>query len=54
MRENDRVEIIADRNQILIRSAKRKYVDLDEIFEGYTGEYVCAEADTGSIGREVL
>ena len=54
MRENDRVDIIAEKHQIVIRSAKRKYASLDEIFEGYTGDYVCAEVDTGATGREVL
>ena len=54
MRESDRVEIITEKQQIVIRPAKRKYANLDEIFEGYTGDYVCAEADTGTVGREVL
>jgi len=54
MRESDKVEIIAENHQIVIRPAKRKYTSLDEIFEGYTGDYVCAEADTGTVGREVL
>ena len=54
MRENDRVEITTEKQQIIIRPAKRKYASLDEIFAGYTGDYVCAEADTGTVGREVL
>jgi len=54
LRENDRVEIVADDAQIVIRPAKRRYADLDELFEGYTGGYVCEEADTGRLGREVL
>ena len=54
MRESDRVEIIAEKQQIVIRPAKRKYASLDELFEGYTGGYVCTEAETGTVGREVL
>ena len=54
MRESDRVEIITEKQQIIIRPAKRKYANLDEIFEGYTGDCVCTEADTGTAGREVL
>jgi len=54
MREKDRVEIITEKHQIVIRPVKRKYADLDEIFEGYTGDYTCTEADTGIVGREVL
>ena len=54
IRESDRVEIITEKHQIIIRPVKRKYASLDEIFEGYTGDYVCTEADTGTVGREVL
>ena len=54
MRESDKVEITTDKHQIVIRPVKRKYASLDEIFEGYTGDYVCTEADTGTVGREVL
>ena len=54
MREKDRVEIITVNKQIVIRPAKRKYASLDEIFDGYTGDYVSTEADTGTVGREVL
>ena len=54
IRENDKVEIISENHQIIIRPIKRKYASLDELFEGYTGTYTCAEADTGNVGREVL
>ena len=54
MRESDKVEIISENNQIIIRPAKRKYSSLDEIFEGYSGGYICEEADTGIVGREEL
>ena len=54
MRENDRVEIMTEKNKIIIRPAKRRYTSLDEVFEGYTGNYRCTEADTGTAGQEVL
>jgi antitoxin MazE len=54
MRESDKVEIITESHQIVIRPVKRKYTSLDEIFENYTGDYLCEEADTGVFGREVL
>ena len=54
MRENDKVEILSENHQIIIRPAKRKYTCLDEIFEGYTENYVCSEAETGTFGREEL
>ena len=54
MRENDKVEIISENHQIIIRPIKRKYASLDELFEGYSGTYTCTEADTGNVGREVL
>jgi len=54
LKEGDTVEIIADNNQLVIRKA-RGYQSLDALFEGYSGEYRCSEADTGEpVGREVL
>jgi len=53
-RENDRVEIVSDNNQIIIRAKKRKYTSLDEVFEGYSEKYLCEEAYTGIIGQEVM
>jgi antitoxin MazE len=54
--ESDAVEIsTASPGIIIIKNTKRKYTDLNEVFEGYNGSYVCREADTGNpVGREVL
>ena len=52
--ENDKVEIIADESEIIIKRAKRKYNSLDELFSDYNGDYKCEEIDTGTVGREVL
>jgi len=54
LKEGDAVEIIPEDGQIIIRKA-RGYLSLDALFAGYSGDYRCAEADTGdSVGREVL
>lgn len=54
LRENDRVEIVADEQGITLRKA-REYKDLDALFAGYEGETRVAEFDTGeAVGREVL
>jgi hypothetical protein len=31
-----------------------KALSLDELFEGYSGDCACTEADTGIVGREVI
>lgn len=46
LRENDRVEIHSVSNEIVIRPSNRRYTSLDEIFEGYTGDYNCTEVGT--------
>lgn len=54
LRENDDVEIIASEETITIRKVKR-HRSLDELFAGYTGDYVPAEFDTGeNVGLEVF
>ncbi|GAV25392.1 AbrB family transcriptional regulator [Carboxydothermus islandicus] len=54
LQENDKVEIIVDQDAILIRKAKPKYKNLDELFANYQGNYHCEEVDTGSpVGNEV-
>ena len=53
--ENDKVEIIADESEIIIKKASRKYSNLDDLFADYDGDYKCTEADTGAaIGKEVF
>ena len=56
LRENERVEITAEQDVITIKKAnKRKYKNLEELFNGYTGDYNCSEWNTGtSVGKEVL
>ena len=54
-KENEQVEIIANDGIITIKkSTKKKYNSLEDIFEGYTGNYKCEEWDTGHIGKEVF
>ena len=49
--ENDEVELIADKETILLR----KLQTLDELFAGYEGDYQPMEIDTGAdVGLEVL
>ena len=54
IKENDKVEILADNNGITIRKASRKFKNLDELFKDYKGTYKCEELDTGEpVGKEV-
>ena len=52
--DNDTVEIIVENNSIIITKAnKRKHRTLKERLEGFAGEYVGEEWDTGApVGRE--
>ena len=54
--ENERVEITTDNDVITIKKANRpKYKNIEQLFNGYTGDYKCSEWDTGtSVGKEVL
>lgn len=55
MEENDKVEITAEQDCIIIRRSAKKHLTIEERFKGYTGEYKCSEADTGRpVGNEVL
>ena len=57
LEENDKVEITADSEVIIIKKASRRRrakKSLEERFADYTGEYECEEYDWGKpIGREV-
>ena len=57
LQENDRVEITAESDSIVIRKTTRKRrakKSLEERFENYTGDYQCVELDWGeAVGREV-
>jgi antitoxin MazE len=51
--ENEVVEVREFNGNILIQKAVKKYLNLDELFEGYTGDYKCSEYDFGEdVGRE--
>lgn len=53
LRENDEVEILAQKEQIIIRKSK-KYESLEALFAGYHGDYAPVELDDGgAVGREV-
>lgn len=55
MKENENVEILADKSGIIIRKAPKKYKNLDELFKDYKGTYKCEEIDTGfPVGKEVF
>jgi antitoxin MazE len=55
LKENDTVEVLADKNVITIRKASKKYKSLDELFEDYKDTYKCEELDTGApVGKEVF
>ena len=55
LRENDKIEIITQENQIILLPAKRQRLTLEEIFKDWDGEYICAEVDTGfPVGTELF
>ncbi|MDR0853827.1 MAG: AbrB/MazE/SpoVT family DNA-binding domain-containing protein [Clostridiales Family XIII bacterium] len=51
LKENDKVQIIMLKEEIVIRKAK-VHRTWAERFEGYTGTYEAAEFDTSSVGEE--
>ena len=54
LHENDRVEINADNDMIVIRRALKKHLKLEERIADYNGEYRPCEWDTGMpTGKEV-
>ena len=57
LKENDKVELKADNNSIIVTKANRKRrakISLEERFNGYNGAYVCCECDSGKpVGNEV-
>ena len=55
LKENERVEIQELNGNIIIKKIKREYSSLDELFEGYEGDYKCEEYDFGKdVGREII
>jgi len=54
MRENERVELLVDKEGIHIVPLKRKHKSLDELFEGFEGSYDFEEVGFSRAGREVL
>jgi antitoxin MazE len=54
LHENDRIEINAENDIIVIRRANKKHKKLEERLAGYTGEYKSSEWNTGETkGNEV-
>lgn len=54
LRENDKVEINAEKDCIIIRRMNRRHKTIQERFSGFSGGYECEEWDTGSPdGNEV-
>lgn len=57
LKENDKVEIIASENQIIIKKVEniKQHKTLAERLKSFEGEYEATEWDTGeSIGKEIL
>ena len=53
LHENDRVEINADNNCIIIKRLNKKHKTLEERLVGFTGDYKCSEWNTGEAkGKE--
>ena len=46
LHENDRVEINADNDRIVIKRINKKHKTLEERLASYTGDYNCSEWDT--------
>jgi len=57
LKENDPVEIVAEGDQIILRPARRKPANLEELFAGWNGE-LPEPYDWGALdapaGRELL
>lgn len=54
LHENDRVEIQADKNSIVIQRLNKRHKTLEERLADYKGDYQCSEWDTGDTkGKEV-
>lgn len=54
MRENDRLEIISDNEQIIIRKSGPQHKTFAERMAGYDGDYHFEECDWGKpVGNEV-
>ena len=54
--DNDTVEVVAENDNIIIKkiTVKRPHKTLKERLEGFEGEYIFEEWDTGApVGREV-
>lgn len=54
-KENEIVELKELNGNILIQRPVRVYLSLEELFEGYTGNYECTEYDFGEdVGSEKI
>lgn len=54
-KENEIVEIKESNGSILIQKSIKEFSSLEELFEGYTGNYKCSEYDFGEdVGNEKI
>lgn len=54
LKENDTIELFTEADSIIIRKS-HKHKTFAERMEGYTGDYVFSEMDSGDpVGREVF
>ncbi len=57
MKEDESIEIIADKEQIIIKKFKKNsYASLEELFKNYNGDYDCSSFDWGieePVGEEI-
>lgn len=56
LKEDEKIELIAHKNQIIIKKINDSFLSLDELFKDYDGDYDCREFDweiDDPSGREV-
>jgi antitoxin MazE len=52
LKEKDKVQIITQQNEIILRKSKTTHRTWAERFEGYTGTYEAGEFDASAVGEE--
>jgi antitoxin MazE len=52
LKDKDKVQIIANQDEIIIRKFQRTHKTWSERFEGYTGTYKTGEFDSSAVGEE--
>lgn len=56
LKSDDLISISVEGNEALVikKASGKRRRSIDELFEGYEGDYQVQEWDTGMVGREVL